>query len=137
MSINWIKTERPDWILKEGTHEGFEYVVMNNGRGYRCGYIKVPNRHSWYAITWEALRERSSIDVHGGLNFADYDEKEGYWIGFSCDHGGDKIDLSLPFDERIKRIHENIVNPDHFVLWTTEMVVNECKRLCEQAREAV
>lgn len=137
MSINWIKTERPDWILEEGTHQGFEYVVMHNGAGYRCGYIKVLHGHPWYAITWEGLNKRFSINVHYGLNFAGYDEEEGYWVGFSCDRGTDKIDLDLVTNESTKRIYKDFAYPEDYQLWTTEMVVDECKRLCEQAGEAV
>ena len=135
MSINWIKTERPERVLAKGTHKGFEYVVAHDGIGWRCGYIKVLYGHPWYAITWMGLEERCSVDAHGGVNYADYDDQEGYWVGFSCDHAGDRIDPDLAKDEPTKQRYMKrcLSYPEDYQLWTTEMVVDECKRLCEQA----
>ncbi len=33
----------PSRLLSEGEHHGVRWTVLNNGCGYRCGYVLVPH----------------------------------------------------------------------------------------------
>lgn len=148
-----LALERPDDVLAKGNHLGFEWMIIHNGRGYRCGYVRVSKDHPWYGKGYDEV----NASVHGGLTFAAYDEvcdkggpDDGYWVGFDCAHGGDAPDpelastnpddkafrdfmnqyfdanpLNLPFYQENSRFR-NVVR-------TQEYVEDQCKSLCEQA----
>lgn len=63
---NPITTRNPDCLLAKGTHAGFEYEVVNNGNGFRCGYIRLPPSHPWHGVSYDSI----DAEVHGGLSFA-------------------------------------------------------------------
>ena len=134
-----IKMRHPDYVLAEGVYCGHEWVVVHNGNGYRCGYIKVPPGHPWHGRDYsDSLWEP---DVHGGLTFAEPDTPcdkggldDGWWIGFDCAHFGDAQDRTLPN-----------YGPTPWPLFgggvgaqvrTEEFVEGECRNLCLQAAAA-
>ncbi|MFN9907214.1 MAG: hypothetical protein ACK56F_14025 [bacterium] len=39
-----IAIKRPDYVLATGEHLGYEWNIVHNGIGYRCGYVRFPNR---------------------------------------------------------------------------------------------
>lgn len=93
-----ILVTRPDLEIEQDTFRGYEYAIVRNEMGYRCGYIKVNPGHPWHG------KDYSDIDayVHGGLTFAEADmpcdkegEDNGYWIGFDCGHYYDAPDPEL------------------------------------------
>lgn len=125
-----IKVHRPNDVLGEGTHLGFEWVVVHNGMGYRCGYVRVPKGHPWHGKGYDDV----DADCHGGLTFAKADEPcdkggpdDAWWLGFDCGHAGDEQDLSLP--------HDHVFGVGG-VVRTQLYVEQECRSLCEQAAEA-
>lgn len=132
-----IAVHRPGCVLAKGEHAGFEWVVVHNGSGYRCGYVRVPAGHPWHG------KDESEVDasVHGGLTFAEADlpcDKAGpdnaHWLGFDCCHGGDAADPSLPGDgdRSVSRMFLEGLNR-YGTVRTQEYVEAECRSLCEQA----
>ena len=105
-----------DWIAVEGggTYKGYEYLIVLNTSGHRCGYVAIPPEHK-YSQTPEEERsfmggrkykhyDYDSLDIqaHGGLTFMapDHGLKDllpvpctDMWIGFDCGHHGDMCDI--------------------------------------------
>lgn len=134
MSLS-IKANHPEMILSEGEHLGFAWLVVHNGIGYRCGYIRLPKGHPWHGKDYDGV----SAEVHGGLTFSEPDtpcEKGGpddaWWIGFDCCHLWDKMDESLP-----NRHPVGYRIGGEGTIKTTAYVEAECRSLCEQAVKAV
>lgn len=146
-----IKARHPDRVLEEGAHFGYEWIVTSNGRGFRCGYVKVPLGHPWHGQRDES--ELEDISVHGGLNFTEPDVAygefsgdDGWWLGFHCAH--EFYDLPDPecvspehrerfssmYDadtlEILKRLNPKAITRD------TGYVKGQCLQLCEQAAAA-
>jgi len=94
-----VAVNYPDCVLSKGEHKGFEWMVVHNGHGYRCGYVRLPVGHPWHGKSdWDL-----NANVHGGLTFSEPDKPcdgdrpdNAWWIGFDCAHGGDVPDPSLP-----------------------------------------
>ena len=124
--------------LANGEHLGFEWEVIVNHYGYRCGYIRVLPGHPWFGKYSEI-----EADCHGGLTFADHGKacashgpEAEWWIGFDCAHGGDAPDPALKaMVEKIPHGHF-MASHDFEVVRTQEYVEAECRSLCEQARVA-
>lgn len=134
--------------LAKGEHLGFEWEIVHNGGGYRCGYIRVLPGHPWYGktdsdyYTEDYDRIPGGPSCHGGVTFSDYGkpcsthgEKDEWWIGFDCAHAGDGIDLTLPFDsDKVYRVYSDMERPKSWEeVRDTEYVKAECLSLCEQA----
>lgn len=66
-------------------------VVVNQLTGSRCGYVRVPAKHSAYLHPYQS-RSLNSVRVHGGLTFAEIEpcvehpDGRGWWFGFDCSH---------------------------------------------------
>jgi len=129
-----IAIKRSGDVLAKGECLGFEWMVIHNGSGYRCGYVRVPLGHPWHGKDYHDL----IADVHGDITFAEADvpcDAPGldtdWWLGFDCAHAGDAPDPSLP-------VHEGSLS---FAPWsrpgdvvrTQEYVEAECRSLCQQA----
>ncbi len=65
-----IALHRPEDVLSQGKHKGFECMTIHNTKGYRCGYVRLPKDHPWHGLGWEDLE----VEVHGGITFAEADE---------------------------------------------------------------
>lgn len=137
-----IAIRRPNDVLAKGIHAGFEWMVIHNQMGYRCGYVKVPPAHPWHGKGYDEV----DADVHGGLTFAAPDEAcdkggpdNGHWFGFDCAHAGDAPDPSLPTDRpmafdifhQLSAAYER--SSMGYSIKTQEYVEAECRSLCEQA----
>jgi hypothetical protein len=128
-----IAINRPGDVLAKGEHAGFEWVVTNNGMGYRCGYVKVTPGHPWYGKGYDDV----PAECHGGLTFADADvacdrggSDDGWWLGFDCAHGYDLPDPALPgCRERLPMFGAEAVRDQAYA-------EAECRSLCEQAKAA-
>ncbi len=129
-----IAVDRPDCVLGKGEHLGHEWMVVHNGMGYRCGYVKVEPGHPWHGKDYNSLDD---VEVHGGLTFADADKPcdkggpdNGWWLGFDCCHYLDMPDTALPSEHGMMRFQsEGVVR-------SQEYVEAECRSLCEQAARA-
>ena len=146
-----IKVDRPQHVLAEGKHLGYEWVIVHNTSGYRCGYVRIPLGHPWHGKGEDGL----NVDVHGGLTFAQPDkachgdrEDNAWWLGFDCAHCGDAKDPSLlspekrqweeDFNRRFLEDHPEYTDRDFGeTIKDTNYVKKECRRLCAQAKAAV
>ena len=132
MALRW-----PQDVLATLGHAGFDCVVMNNGSGFRCGYVRIPIEHPWHGLSDECPAE-----VHGGVTYGALDEpttkveRDGvaWWIGFDCAHHLDAPDPDLPL--RPGRHGFPAIFED-CVVRTQEYVESECRSLCEQAALAL
>ena len=101
------------WIAVEGggKYKDYEYLIVLNHQGHRCGYIAIKPEHPANNIkpvfdpflqkerfNYDAL----DIDCHGGLTFggSNHGLKDllstsctDNWIGFDCGHIGDLCDV--------------------------------------------
>ncbi len=126
-----IAIKRPNDVLAHEEYAGHEFMIVHNGMGYRCGYVKVLPGHPWYG------KEESDInvEVHGGLTFAQADvpcdkggEDNGWWVGFDCAHAWDTPDPALPRQRGV-----NLPDFNCGEVRTQEYVLDECRSLCAQA----
>ena len=140
-----IAIDRPDDVLAEGEHLGFQWVVVNNGLGYRCGYARVPLGHPWHGKSHDDL----NVEVHGGLTFAEADvpcdapgADTDWWLGFDCAHAFDAPDPELarscsdsgPSLYLLNFLAEGGNNC--YAVRTQAYVESECRSLCQQASSA-
>jgi hypothetical protein len=120
---------KPKWLLSQGEHLGFPWVVIHHGLGYRSGHIKLPKGHPWEDPDHDI---EEPISVHGGVTYFEVDtDSDGFWIGFDCGHVGDAPDPTLP---REYSFHMPQYPGD--TIKDTSFVENECHQLCEQAHSA-
>lgn len=120
-------------MLAEGEHAGYQWAVIHNGMGYRCGYVRVPKGHPWHGKGCDELYELSpDIEAHGGLTFAAPDvecdapgEDNAWWLGFDCAHCGDAPDPALPNKYSTTYPGDTVKSQCY--------VEAECRSLCEQA----
>ena len=92
--------QEPDKKQWQDKETGYPCLVVRNRMGALCGYVGVPKGHPHFEHDYE----KPSVEVHGGLTFADTcqpnaDEsshichKVGddhvWWFGFDCAHYGD------------------------------------------------
>lgn len=132
---NPVSAARPELLLGRGTHHGYQWEVMANGIGYRCGYVRIPEGHPWHSTGYDDIEAADGgfVDVHGGLTYAAPDTEDGsWWLGFDCAHAGDAPDPLLPGYERLYRGFDDL---DFGTVKTTEFVIVECHGLAEQAEE--
>jgi hypothetical protein len=131
-----IAVHRPDNVLAKGEHMGYEWQVIHNGNGYRCGYVRVPAGHPWHGMSEDEI----DCKVHGGLTFSANDlpcaqadkPEDGYWLGFDCCHCWDLPDPALP----ATRVVSFYDRDPRSAIRTQEYVEAECRSLCEQAAKA-
>jgi hypothetical protein len=116
-------------ILNEGNHAGYDWRVVHNGMGYRCGYVKVFEGHPWFKKHYDDIK----ANAHGGLTYSDDSEDGGWWVGFDCAHHMDAPDPSLDVEDRMMASIWSLGLGG--TVRSQEYVENECKCLCEQAAE--
>jgi hypothetical protein len=130
-----VAIANPKNVLGHGEHSGHEWMVVHNGMGFRCGYVKVLTGHPWYGADYSNI----NADAHGGLTFAEPDvacdnggPDNGYWVGFDCAHCDDAADplLIRPPNKECKVLSCGEIR-------TQEYVESECRSLCEQAAAAL
>ena len=150
-----VAIHRPDDVLASGEHVGFRWMVIHNGMGYRCGYVRVLPGHPWFGKHYDELEAK----CHGDLTFAEPDVNcdkggadNGWWLGFDCAHGFDLPDPNLPRSGQVPSYASSLLefsgafvepllginNPtDGSAVRSQEYVEAECHSLCEQAAKAM
>lgn len=137
--------------LGKGEHLGFEWEVVVNAAGYRCGYVRVLPGHPWFETDYQAI----GADAHGGLTFGahgkscnSHDGKDEWWVGFDTAHCDDAPDPALrehpalrPRDNAFEAsalLHEKLGYSviERGIVRTQAYVEDECRSLCEQAYRA-
>ena len=101
------------WIAVEGggMYREYEYLIVLNKSGHRCGYVAIPPDHpannvgdrtNTYNKDTELDYCALDIDCHGGLTFGGKHHGmkdllttkcEDNWIGFDCGHYYDEHDF--------------------------------------------
>ena len=138
--------------LGKGEHVGFEWEVVVNPMGYRCGYVRVLPGHPWFEKDYD---DNIAADAHGGLTFAQHGKAcpthgaaAEWWIGFDCAHCDDAPDPALrahagvrqgdnAFDASAvlkEKLGYSII--ERGTVRTQEYAEAECRALCEQAYRA-
>lgn len=140
---------RPE-ILMVGISHGRVIVVVSNGLGHYCGYVRIEEGHPWHGRHYYKI----PADVHGGLTFTgerDWAYKPedwkiedgappGYYIGFDCGHYNDApipgsyMDLSNQYFTKLNEGQPSFLDGNH--QWTVEEVRAECDSLALQAEVA-
>jgi hypothetical protein len=137
MEREQIEAQDPEYLLAQGEHLGFAWVVAHNGRGFRCGYVRLPPGHPWHGL------EPCDIDarVHGSVNWAQRSHDGGWWIGFDANHAWDLADPDLPVDPIVAAFNDQTarIHARHPVPFMTAAVrgqaymEDQCRCLCGQA----
>ncbi len=147
------------WIAVEGggKYKDYEFLIVLNKLGHRCGYVAIPPEHK-YSQTKESEREMPTgkkykmydydtldIECHGGLTFmaSDHGLKKlltnpctDMWIGFDCGHLYDASD----YDCLVKYYGEQTDSRKETIALLSEMgtikkfnyVESECKSIIDQ-----
>jgi hypothetical protein len=133
--------DRKHWI---DTESGLDCLIVRNRLGALCGYVGVPQGHSWYGKDYADV----DADVHGGLTFAGecgdkicHDERaevvanaDVWWLGFDCAHFSDLVPwvrATLAAD----RVGRALID-DEDTYKNIAYVENECRSLAAQAQAA-
>jgi hypothetical protein len=137
------KRTRPNsgsYVEGGGVYKGYEYLVVLNHNGHRCGYVAIDSTHPLHQC--ESYDDpRMDIDVHGGVTFFETQPTESSctdkWIGFDCGHHDDlpdldaleKADPERAADVRKYRAYPYDYEPS---MKDFSYVEHECKRIIEQ-----
>ncbi len=126
------------WVEGGGVYNGYEYLMVLNHRGHRCGYVAINENHPLHIKeSYNAL----DIDVHGGVTFFEKQmtksECTDKWIGFDCGHAWDAPDLDALEKYDPKKAAYYRQDPLGFltydeVIRTKEYVEKECKKIIDQ-----
>jgi hypothetical protein len=122
----WEKMKRPRYIPAhepdeyEFEHAGFKCEMKRTSSHAWCGYAMLPENHPYNGL--DMFDDKAnSLDVHGGITFAERVRGKGFTLGFDCAHYGDKTSF----------------NPNnHYAMYRTfEYAKAETMKLAEQLRE--
>ncbi len=87
-------TVEKDWTTMAG-YQAICIRISNTIKAWRCGYVGIPEAHPYWGVGYQDDK-LDHLEVHGGLTFSDgrlgwikIDDPL-WWIGFDCDHAGDK-----------------------------------------------
>jgi hypothetical protein len=151
----WI--DEPDYVKFD--YRGIECEILRNYVGALCGYVHVPEGHSWFGIPYEEI----DCDIHGGLTLGEHviypddgkygylnDCKYGYLIAFDCSHATDispeiekHLSVASKRDDRPKGFEKIMDMREHFKIWNKPTYKNiayvkaEIERLVDQMLDAV
>lgn len=149
----------PDKVQWLDPKTGLDCLMHRNHSGTWCGYVGVPEGHPLYAKPYGEAE--SSVDVHGGLTYADFcrdtsDESIGichvpypgmpervWWLGFDCHHSWD---FAPGMTARLRKIRREMKDThpalfrrrdvrmprEHY--WTMREVIAEVEKLAAQLR---
>ena len=117
-------------------YRGLRYVVRLLDRGYRCGYVQIPED------SWENVKadEGNRLLCHGGVTYCGTVEEDnvmglppGHWVGFDCHHAEDTLDVDSVKKVFNKEIHTPEWSWGAFShMWTSEEVEEDCKDIINQ-----
>lgn len=155
-----------NWIAVEGggVYNDYEYLIVLNSNGHRCGYVALPSDHI-YSQTPEEKRnflggteyshwDYDSLDIrcHGGLTFMSPEHSlkdlldipcTDMWVGFDCGHSDDACDKEAfrrYFGESLYQEKESFFDAmSCFPILSTvknfSYVEKECKSIIDQLIE--
>ncbi len=75
--------DEPDKITWIDSASKLNCMILRNSGGALCGYVGVPESNQYFGSSYNDV----PVSVHGGLTYADLDDKEVTWqLGFDCAH---------------------------------------------------
>lgn len=150
--------ENTDFALEGGgIYKNYEYVIILNGLGHRCGYVAIPPEHPFdkipkpdndYCRDGDLDYSEMDIECHGGLTFASRNHGlkselnitcNDAWIGFDCGHYDDGIDFDAMRkyygDEYTEKLRSTLYVLCDGTVKDFDYVANECKSIIDQLVE--
>lgn len=127
-----------------GIYNGYKYIVTMTDYGHRCGYVAIPNNHT-YATTYDY--NELDIECHGGLTFMSDEHPlksslgigcNEKWVGFDCGHCNDAVDTELVkkyFGQSVytkRKSYFEFLPFEHQEIRDFDYVENECKSIIDQ-----
>jgi hypothetical protein len=108
-------------------------ITRHDHFGHLCGYVGIPKSHPLYGKHYSD-DEVENLDAHGGLTHSgeDQDDKDTWWFGFDCSHGGDLSPNMLV--HLIGNGHTYTPDKGSDVYRTWEYVEREVRELSAQLR---
>jgi hypothetical protein len=108
-------------------------IVRHDHFGHLCGYVGIPKNHPLWGKHYSD-DEIEGIHAHGGLTHSgeDRDDKDTWWFGFDCSHGGDLSPNMLV--HLIGNGHTYTPDKGSDVYRTWEYVEREVRELSAQLR---
>jgi len=110
-------------IVERGVEKGIEWFLYKNRIGAINGYVKLPEGHKWFGLSYDDV----PVKVHGGLTYGGSGSK---FIGFDTNHGGDYWENG---DDYFRLFAANWV----VRVWDQDQVVKEVKHLARQVAKNV
>lgn len=137
----------PDKVQWPDEPTGLPCLAVRGPFGSWCGYVGVAEGHPLYGQGYDA----PSVDVHGGLTFADkchpaHFEAQGichvpgpgepdhvWWFGFDCGHGMDIMPSRFMRNFPMSEAFCDVYYPEHRPTYKSLSYVQEqCAALAEQ-----
>ena len=124
---NYRKVE----LLYNDIYKGYHYYILSLGT-HPAAYIEIPKRSILFGKDYDDIYEMGvNLDVHGGLTFSDDTlqigertiMRESWFIGWDYAHA---YDYYGGYDDRLNEDSKQ---------WTTEEIIEECKKAIEQLLE--
>ena len=122
-----------EWVDED---TGYKCRIMRHDHfGQLCGYVGIPKNHPLYGKHYSD-DEVENLDAHGGLTHSstDTDDKDTWWFGFDCSHGGDLRPYMLV--HLIGNGHTYTPDKGSDVYRTWEYVEREVRELSRQLKQA-
>ena len=104
-------------------------IIRHPSMKHLCGYVGVKEGSPLFGMDYSNDR-LNSIDVHGGLTYADRykgEPKDIWWFGFDCAHSGDYVPSMAQYGGTF----------EDDIYWTVSAVETECTSLAEQIHAIV
>lgn len=122
--------ERKMEILHVWEYKSYRYFVLNLGT-HPTAYIEIPKGHKLFGKKYNEIYDMGyDIDVHGGLTYSKDNlmcvKSKSWFIGWDYAHCDDYMPY---YDELQKGLFQKLKK------WTTEEIIEECKRAIEQIKE--
>jgi hypothetical protein len=113
-------------------YKGYDYKVVLQSLGHRCGYVILPKGHKLEGKDYYDI----PISCHGGLTYGSW-EKDRYVIGFDCAHSWDAPDYGAlkhyhMYNATTEYLENHSWRNDNAVIKTKEYVIDECKSIIDQ-----
>ena len=120
-------------ILHIWEYKGYRYFVLNLGT-HPTAYIEIPEGHKLFGKNYNEIYDMGyDIDVHGGLTYSDDNlmcvKSKSWFIGWDYAHCDDYTGYYE--EDFLKHLSEM----RKLKKWTTEEIIEECKRAIEQIKE--
>ena len=130
----------PDGVLGQGTHLGYEWVVVHNHMAIRCGYVRIPMGHPWYGQTKIPNKTIEITYANKEQECPGLCQKEGWWIGFFYDVVDPKLIVFSEDAYDLENMYNAMMRLPHYAKrkpLTQEEFEGLCKQICEEANETI